>query len=155
MILGTAAYMPPEQARGMAVDKRADLWAFGVIVWEMLTGRHLFDGATVSDTLASVLKTEPQWNALRPDTPSSVRRLLRRCLEKDRRRRLADAADARLEIDDALSGAHGDVPLAPAISRRRGSLVWASALVLAGLTVGAVVSWPAPRPSLGRRPVRS
>ena len=128
MILGTAAYMAPEQARGMAVDRRADLWAFGVIVWEMLTGRRLFDGATVSDTLASVLKTEPQWDALRPDTPSSVRRLLRRCLEKDRRHRLADAADARLEIDDALSGAQGDVPLALAISRSGASLVWASPL---------------------------
>ncbi len=150
MILGTAAYMAPEQARGVAVDKRADLWAFGVIVWEMLTGRHLFDGATVSDTLASVLKTEPPWNALRADTPSSVRRLLRRCLEKDRRRRLADAADARLEIDDALSGAHGDVPLAPASSRRRGSLVWAAALVFAGVAVGAIVTWPArPAPVAG------
>ena len=90
----------------MAVDKRADLWAFGDPLGNA-DGRLLFDGATVSDTLASVLKTEPQWNALPPDTPSSVRRLLRRCLEKDRRRRLADAANARLEIDDALSGAHG------------------------------------------------
>ncbi len=155
VILGTAAYMAPEQARGMAVDKRADVWAFGVIVWEMLTGRHLFDGATVSDTLASVLKTEPQWNALRPDTPTSVRRLLRRCLEKDRRRRLADAADARLEIDDALSGAHGDVPLALAVSRRRGLLVWASALMLAGLTVGAIVAWAARPAPVARETTRS
>ena len=154
MILGTAAYMAPEQARGMAVDRRADLWAFGVIVWEMLTGRRLFDGATVSDTLASVLKTEPQWDALRPDTPSSVRRLLRRCLEKDRRHRLADAADARLEIDDALSGAQGDVPQAPAISRSGASLVWASLLVLGGLAVGAVVEWAARPAPVARETTR-
>ena len=96
MILGTAAYMAPEQARGTTVDKRADLWAFGVVLWEMLTGKCLFEGATVSDTLASVLKTEPEWNTLAPTTPSAIRRLLRRCLEKDRKRRLSDAADARL-----------------------------------------------------------
>ena len=113
----------------------------------MLTGRAAFPGETVSDMIAGILETEPEWNALRPDTPSSVRRLLRRCLEKDRRCRLADAADARLEIDDALNGTQGDVPLALVSSRRRGSLVRASALVLAGLTVGAIVIWatrPAP-----------
>ena len=154
-ILGTAAYMAPEQARGMAVDKRADLWAFGVIVWEMLTGRLLFDGATVSDTLASVLRTEPQWNALRPDTPSSVRRLLRRCLEKDRRRRLADAADARLELDDALSGAREEGPPAPAISGRRVSFVWASALLLTGLIAGAIVAWAARPAPIARETTRS
>ena len=96
MILGTAAYMSPEQARGATVDKRADLWAFGVVLWEMLTGMRLFEGVTVSDTLASVLKSEPEWQALAPTTPSAVRRLLRRCLEKDRKRRLDSAADARL-----------------------------------------------------------
>ncbi len=92
MILGTAAYMSPEQARGTTADKRADLWGFGVVLWEMLTGKRLFEGATVSDTLASVLKTEPDWNALGPTTHPAIRRLLRRCLEKDRRRRLSDAA---------------------------------------------------------------
>ena len=102
MILGTAAYMSPEQARGTTVDKRADLWAFGVVLWEMLTGTRLFEGATVSDTLAAVLKTEPVWTALPPATPPAMRRLLRRCLEKDRKRRLDSAADARLEIEDAL-----------------------------------------------------
>jgi serine/threonine protein kinase len=154
-ILGTAAYMAPEQARGMAVDKRADLWAFGVIVWEMLTGRLLFHGATVSDTLASVLKTEPQWNALRPDTPSSVRRLLRRCLEKDRRRRLADAADARLEIDDALSGAREEGPPALAISGRRTSFVWSSALVLTGLSWVQSSHGPRAPPPVARETTRS
>jgi serine/threonine-protein kinase len=84
VILGTAAYMSPEQARGAAVDKRSDIWAFGVVLYEILTGRHLFRGETVSDTLAGVLKTDPDWKALPPETPASIRRLLRRCLERDR-----------------------------------------------------------------------
>jgi serine/threonine protein kinase len=103
VILGTAAYMSPEQARGKAVDKRADIWAFGVVVFEMLTGQRLFTGETISDTLASVLKTEPNWLALPAATPTAVRRLLRRCVEKDRKRRLDSAADARLEIEEALT----------------------------------------------------
>ena len=147
VILGTAPYMSPEQARGVAVDKRTDIWAFGCLLYEMLTGRAAFPGETVSDMIAGILEREPDWNALRADTPPSVRRLLRRCLEKDRRWRLADAADARLEIDDALNGAQGDVPPALVSSGRRASLVRASALVLAGLTVGAIVTWatrPAP-----------
>ena len=88
VIMGTAAYMSPEQARGSVADHRADIWSFGVVLYEVLTGRRLFDGATVSDTLASVLKTEPDWKALSSDTPASVRRLIRRCLDKDRRDRL-------------------------------------------------------------------
>ena len=103
MILGTPAYMSPEQARGITVDKRADVWAFGVVLWEMLTGRRLFAGATVSDTLAAVLTCEPDWTTLPTGTPQAIRRLLRRCLEKDRKRRLTDAGAARLEIDDALT----------------------------------------------------
>ena len=99
VILGTAAYMSPEQARGIAADKRADIWAFGVVLYEMLTGRHLFHSETVSDTLAGVLKTDPDWRALPADTPESIRRLLRRCLERDRKRRLHDIADALIEID--------------------------------------------------------
>ena len=101
MILGTAAYMSPEQARGSAVDRRADVWAFGVVLWEMLTGMRLFEGATVSDTLASVLRAEPDWNALAQTTPRAIRRLLRRCLEKDPKRRLSAIGDARLELDEA------------------------------------------------------
>ena len=103
MILGTAAYMSPEQARGTTVDKRADLWSFGVVLWEMLTGKRLFEGATVSDTLAAVLRAEPDLTALPPPTPALIRRLLRRCLEKDRKRRLDSAAAARLELEEALS----------------------------------------------------
>jgi hypothetical protein len=152
MIIGTAAYMAPEQARGTTVDKRADLWAFGVVLWEMLTGTRLFEGATVSDILASVLKTEPDWNALAPTTHPAIRRLLRRCLERDRRRRLSDAADARLEIDDALSTPSADTVAAAsssAVSRRRVAPVAGAALfvgaVAAALALGAFV-WRAPAP---------
>jgi serine/threonine protein kinase len=101
VLLGTAAYMSPEQAVGKAVDKRSDLWAFGVVLLEMLTGRQVFRGETVSHVLASVLKDEPDWTALPPRTPVPIRTLLRRSLENDRKRRLADAADARLEIEEA------------------------------------------------------
>jgi eukaryotic-like serine/threonine-protein kinase len=97
-ILGSAAYMSPEQAAGKPVDKRSDLWAFGVVLLEMLTGSQVFEGETVSHVIASVLKDDPNWTRLPADTPAPVRRLLRRCLEKDRKHRLADAADARLEI---------------------------------------------------------
>ena len=85
IILGTAAYMSPEQARGKAVDKRADIWAFGVVLFEMLTGRRLFDGETVTDVLAAVVRQEIDWDALPPGTPAGVRRLLRRCLDRDPR----------------------------------------------------------------------
>jgi Tol biopolymer transport system component len=111
VILGTAAYMSPEQARGIAADKRADIWSFGVVLYEMLSGRHLFHGETVSDTLAAVLKTDPDWKALPPETPASIRRLLRRCLESDRKRRLPDIGVALLEIDDARAE-----PQAPALT---------------------------------------
>jgi serine/threonine protein kinase len=96
--MGTAAYMSPEQARGIAADKRADIWSFGVVLFEMLTQRHLFGGETVSDTLAGVLKTDPDWKALPAETPASIRRLLRRCLKTRNvlpsRRRIADTATA-------------------------------------------------------------
>jgi Tol biopolymer transport system component len=101
MILGTAAYMSPEQARGRAVDTRTDIWAFGCVVYEMLTGRRPFDaGETVSDAVASILTREPDWTCLPGDTPAAVARLLRRCLQKDPARRLHHVADARLDIDD-------------------------------------------------------
>jgi eukaryotic-like serine/threonine-protein kinase len=100
LILGTAAYMAPEQARGKTVDRRADIWAFGVVLYEMLTGRRAFDGHDISDVLASVLKSDPAWTALPTDTPAYVRRVLRRCLEKDVRRRLNSIADARLDLEE-------------------------------------------------------
>jgi serine/threonine-protein kinase len=105
MILGTAAYMSPEQAKGRAADKRSDVWAFGCVLYEMLTGTRAFRGDDVSDTLAAILRGEPNWTTLPAHTPLPVRRLLRRCLAKDRTRRLDSASDARLEIEDGLTGA--------------------------------------------------
>jgi eukaryotic-like serine/threonine-protein kinase len=101
IILGTAAYMSPEQARGMTVDRRTDIFAFGAVLYEMLTGRPAFQGDTVSDILASVLKVDPDWNRFPKETPASIRRLLRRCLQKDRNHRLDSAAAARIEIEEA------------------------------------------------------
>ena len=119
LILGTAAYMSPEQARGKPVDKRADIWAFGVVLFEMLTGQRLFDGETVSDVLAGVLAREIDWTALPAGTPPAVRHLLGRCLERDPRRRLRDIGDARHELDEAgadrAAGTAG--PAAPAAPR--------------------------------------
>jgi Tol biopolymer transport system component len=130
VILGTAAYMSPEQAAGKTVDKRSDLWAFGVVLMEMLTGRQVFKGETVSHRIASVLKDSPDWSELPSSTPPPIHRLLRRCLEKDRKRRLPDAAVARLEIDDA--SAPGET------SRRRAPWSrWSAAVVLAVLAVAA------------------
>ena len=95
VILGTAAYMSPEQARGQEADQRADIWSFGVLVYEMLTGRKLFDAPTVSDTLAAVLRADLDWSALPAGLPSNIRTMLRRCLERDPKRRLRDIGDAR------------------------------------------------------------
>src|SRR5688572_10559931 len=131
VILGTAAYMSPEQAKGRPADKRSDIWAFGCVLFEMLTGRRVFGGEDVADTMALVLTKEPQWTLLPPETPPSIRRLLRRCLERDRIRRLADMADARLEVDDALTAAE-DVPTPLPTRSRRGP--WLLGLVAAALT---------------------
>jgi serine/threonine-protein kinase len=104
IILGTAAYMAPEQARGKTVDRRADIWAFGVVLFEMLTGKRAFEGDDISITLASVLKSEPDWGALQEVTPRALRHLLLRCLSKDPKYRLQAIGDARIEIDELLSG---------------------------------------------------
>ena len=100
VILGTAAYMSPEQARGQTLDKRTDIWSFGCVLYEILAGRRVFGQGTVVDTISSVLGQTPDWNLLPEVTPTSVRLLLRRCLEKDRRRRLHDVADARIELEE-------------------------------------------------------
>ena len=100
IILGTAAYMSPEQARGRPVDKRSDIWAFGAVLYEMLTGKRAFDGDDISYTLANILKSEPDWTALPKDTPPAVGRVLRRCLEKDPKRRTHDICDARLDLEE-------------------------------------------------------
>jgi serine/threonine-protein kinase len=151
MILGTAAYMSPEQARGTRVDKRADIWAFGVVLFEMLSGRRLFVGDTVSDTLAEVLKGTIDWTALPPDTPAQARRLLARCLERDPRRRLRDIADARLELDDAIAPSSALQLKGSAQSSSSTSSRWLIACV-ACVLAGAAFAWyayrtPAARPS--------
>jgi len=102
-IIGTPAYMSPEQARGQPTDKRSDIWSFGCVLYEMLTGRVLFEGETVSDTLANLLQTEPDWRALPQGTPANIQVLLRRCLQKDTHRRLHDIADAVIEISETLN----------------------------------------------------
>ena len=103
VILGTAAYMSPEQARGRAVDKRTDIWSFGCVLYECLVGRQTFAGDTVSDLIARILEREPDWEALPARTPARIKDLLRRCLEKDVRKRLRDIGDARIEIDDVIA----------------------------------------------------
>ena len=103
IILGTAAYMSPEQARGAALDKRTDIWAFGVVLFEMLTGWPCFPGDSVTDVLAAVVKSDPDWAALLADTPRRIRELLQRCLAKDRKKRLRDIADGQLEIEQAMA----------------------------------------------------
>jgi len=141
VILGTAAYMSPEQARGKAVDRRSDIWAFGCVLFEMLAGRRCFDHRdSISDSIAAILTREPDWRALPPDTPEPIRRLLRRCLNKNAAGRLHHLADARLEIDEALAS-----PIAsPAIhtSPRAGlvaAVPWVIAGSLAVVVVGLVV----------------
>ena len=110
MILGTAAYMSPEQARGKPVDKRTDVWAFGCVLYEMLTGKRAFEGETVTDVLAAVLTREPDWAALPEQTPAAVRRVLRKCLQRDAKLRLRDIADARLDLEE-LGGTTGTGPI--------------------------------------------
>ncbi len=137
VILGTAAYMAPEQARGQAVDRRADIWALGVVLWEMLTGERLFAGETVSDTLAAVLKTDPDFDALPADTPPRVRRLLRRCLVRNPRERLRDAGDARILLREAIAGAPDEAPApAPSGPTARAPRRW---LLPAAVTVAAAI----------------
>ena len=141
-ILGTAAYMSPDQARGLAVDKRTDIWAFGCVVYEMLTGHPPFSGETVSDTIAAILGREPDWDALPATTPPLVARLLHRALEKDPKRRLRDIADARIDLEDALAG--GATPgRAPAIAARV-RWGWWAAIVLVALA-SAMAGWSARR----------
>jgi serine/threonine protein kinase len=141
VILGTAAYMSPEQAKGRPADKRSDIWAFGCVLFEMLTGKRLFDGDDVNDTLAAVLRAEPDWSALPADTPRAIRTLLRRCLEKDRKRRLADAADARLELDDGSLDEATAAPLAKPSSARRAIPVIMGIVIASALT--SAVWWGA------------
>jgi Tol biopolymer transport system component len=143
ILLGTAAYMSPEQARGKPVDRRTDVWAFGCVLYEMVTGRRAFPGTTITETLAAVLERDLDWTKLPETTPEGVRIVLRRALEKDPRRRLHDIADARIELEDRVQ---------PQIARqgaagRRTILRWLAALVATSAVVG-IAAWhlkPAPR----------
>jgi serine/threonine-protein kinase len=153
VILGTAAYMSPEQARGRPVDKRTDIWAFGCVLFEMLARRPAFEGDNVTDLLAGIVGRDPDFRALPTGTPPSIRRLLHRCLEKDFKRRLADIADARLDIDDALAApASVDAAVTPSRAGVRSTWLAAAALTLAMVAGGAsAYLWlapaqPAPRP---------
>ncbi len=142
-IVGTAAYMSPEQARGKTVDKRADIWAFGCVLYEMLTGRCAFSGETATDVIAAVVGQEPAWEALPAATPARIRRLLRRCLVKDPALRLRDAGDARLELDDRLD----EQSLAAPARRTENTAVRAIAAVVAGVAIAGALGWMAARRS--------
>jgi eukaryotic-like serine/threonine-protein kinase len=150
VILGTGAYMSPEQARGHAVDKRTDIWAFGCVLYEMLAGRRAFSGETISDTIAAILSREPDWTALPPALPPEVYRLVRRCLQKDLRRRIHDIADARVEIDEALDGASAPAasPTGAVGANRRMLAIFVVALVLTGVAL-SLVAWRFGSPSGG------
>ncbi len=139
-LLGTAPYMSPEQARGLAVDKRTDVWAFGCVLFETLTGRRAFGGATTSDTIAAILEREPEWSRLPVATPPGIRRLLRRCLDKDSTRRLRDAAEARFEIEDALAGPPTDTLASTGRPKSWTTLGWTSALLLSIVATG-LIAW--------------
>jgi serine/threonine protein kinase/Tol biopolymer transport system component len=128
VILGTAAYMSPEQARGQEADQRADIWSFGVLVYEMLTGRKLFDAATVSDSLAAVLRADLDWSALPAGLPTNIRTMLRRCLERDPKRRLRDIWAARIELEQPAT--EETAPVAVAAPRRSPLVSWILAAVM-------------------------
>jgi Tol biopolymer transport system component len=142
VILGTAAYMAPEQARGKSIDKRVDIWAFGVVLFEMLTGRRLFAGEETSDVLAAVLRQEIDWAALPAATPPPVRRLLARCLHRDPRQRLRDAGEARIAVEEALAGGGEEAPAIPAAvapRHRARSIALALLVLAAGVALGALL----------------
>ncbi len=149
-LVGTVAYVSPEQAMGDRVDARSDIWAFGCLLYEMLTAKRAFPGVAVADTLAAVMRGEPDWAALPGATPPAVRTLLRRCLEKDRGRRLANIGDARLDIDDVLAGRAGlAVPSAPRQGRVIAVLAFAGGILFASLTARIALD----RPGEADRPV--
>ncbi len=139
-VMGTAGYMSPEQARGLPVDKRCDIWAFGCVLYETLTGRRAFGGRTLSDSIAAVLAGEPDWEALPVETPPHVRALLRRCLQKDLGRRQRDIGDARLELEETRPGDEATGRGGESRSRWRALTVAAGSLLLGALLAG-VVGW--------------
>ncbi len=143
VILGTAGYMSPEQARGKTLDRRSDIWAFGCVLFELLVGRRVFERETVTDTLAAVVEREPDWEALPASVPANIRVLLRRCLEKDLQRRMRDAWSARVEIEDALSAGSKVMqpaaePAAPARTRKGQVILWTLLAAFAGVVATRV-----------------
>jgi len=153
-VIGTPAYMSPEQARGTKSDKRSDIWSFGCVLYEMLTATLPFEGETVSDTLANILQTDPDWHALPQSTPANIRSLLRRCLEKDPRRRLRDIGDASIEISETLSGTSeafalpGEVAVVSQLFRRNVILACLACSIAGALIAGAIfMSLVRPSPS--------
>jgi Tol biopolymer transport system component len=150
LLLGTAAYMSPEQAKGQEADRRSDVWAFGCVLFEMLTALAAFGGASSTEVFANVLKTDPDWSRLPAGTPDSIRRLLRRCLEKDDRRRVWDIADARLELDEARDELLATRPAATTPVRGKERLAWAAAVIVLALlavAIGVRAVRPAPPPA--------
>ena len=138
VILGTPAYMSPEQARGQAIEKCTDIWAFGCVLFEMITGRMAFSGATISDTLASVLERSPDWAALPAATPPPLRHVLERCLQKDPKDRWRDIGDVRIELDDAEAWRPQPVSASPKISRARERAAWAVLVALTAVVAALV-----------------
>ena len=153
VLLGTAAYMSPEQAKGKPADQRSDIWAFGCVLFEMLTGRAAFEGETLGEVLGSVFKAEPDWSRLPLETPAGIRRLLARCLRKDPKFRLRDIGDARLEIHDVQNEPVTERDLSRNPSRRNERLVWAAVVVLLAATALVAIGW-ATRPALAAPEVR-
>jgi Tol biopolymer transport system component len=155
VILGTAAYMSPEQARGKAVDKRTDIWAFGCVLYELLTGKQAFHGEDVTDILAAVVRAEPDWSCLPETTPVPIRLLLRRCLQKDKTLRLRDAGDARIEIHEVLTAPPSAAAptAAPATRGWRERVAWPVAATMTLIAVASTIGFllRAPKP---QQPVR-
>jgi serine/threonine-protein kinase len=142
VLLGTAAYMSPEQAKGRSVDRRADIWSFGCVLYEMLTGKVAFPGESVTDTLATVIRAEPDWSLLSASTPMRVRVLLQRCLQKDPKQRLRDIGDARISLDEVLSGVPEAAPSLVAVeSSPRRRWLWMACGIAALLIVGAATGF--------------
>ncbi len=145
VILGTAAYMSPEQARGESVDKKADIWAFGCVLFEMLTGRETFDGRTVSDVLASVIKSEPEWKRLPPNLHPRIRLLLERCLKKEPKNRYSSISDARVDIQEVLNDPGGvlaqPVPARDSPKKLRTMIPWIAAALMLGAVIAGAVLW--------------
>jgi serine/threonine protein kinase len=140
IVMGTAAYMSPEQAKGKAVDRRADIWAFGAVVFEMLTGNRVFAGETASEIMAHVMLKEPIWETLPASTPPRLRTLLRRCLTRDPQKRLQSMGDARIEIEETPNdSAEPESPPIPARSSRRRELIWAALAMVLLLTTGELI----------------